>query len=78
MINIIRTARAMPQLQLVDLHKGHIPSFHNFEEKGIYWHALKDLSEDTILLIIFCIFKIIRYSLYFFRRLLFKKLNVQL
>ena len=36
MINIIRTASAIPQLQLVDLHTGHIPSFHNFEEKGIY------------------------------------------
>ena len=78
MINIIRTASAIPQLQLVDLHKGHIPSFHNFEEKGIYWHTLKDLSQDTILLILFVIFKIISYSLYFFRRLLFKKLNVQL
>jgi len=77
MSNSIRTANAMPQLQLVDLHTGHIPSFHNFEEKGIYWHILKDLSQDTILLIIFVIFKIISYSLYFFRRLLFKKLNVQ-
>ena len=78
MSNIRITARATPQLQLVDLHKGHIPSFHNFEEKGIYWHTLKDLSQDTILLILFVIFKIISYSLYFFRRLLFKKLNVQL
>ena len=78
MSNIRITARATPQLQLVDLHTGHFPSFHNFEEKGIYWHTLKDLSQDTILLILFVIFKIISYSLYFFRRLLFKKLNVQL
>jgi len=78
MINAIITAITIPQLQLVDLHKGHIPSFHNFEEKGIYWHTVKDLSQDIILLILFVIFKIISYSLYFFRRLLFKKLNVQL
>ena len=43
MINSIRTTKAIPQLMLVDLHKGHIPSFHNFEENVEFvWEKAKE------------------------------------